>query len=229
MKIIKRICFDLDNTLIPWSDNNYKSIRPVFKNLGLHCDNDTISKFVSALQDYITTCDIFTASGITTHINMNLNINLNDDFISMWSEELAKCIPKKISPAVSLALEELAEKYELYVLTDWFKESQEKRLINSGLIKYFSKVCGIDNIKTKPSFESYNQLLIDVKPQNCVMIGDSLNKDVLGAANHGIFGILYDPQYKNQDYPYAFGNFNELPELIEQIEEMLYIKNKIVC
>lgn len=81
------------------------------------------------------------------------------------------------------------------VLTNWFTKSQKERLKNYEILKYFKEVIGTDLVKNKPNEESFIRACGTYKPEECVMIGDSLEKDVNGALNCGLGAILFD--YKN--------------------------------
>ena len=56
------------------------------------------------------------------------------------------CVPEKADDDVVYTLQYLKQKYDLVVLSNWFKESQEERLKRLGLNKYFSATYMTENI-----------------------------------------------------------------------------------
>lgn len=99
-------------------------------------------------------------------------------------------------------LEYLKEKYELYVLTNWFTESQKIRLKSVGILKYFKSVIGADIVKPKPSIDAFNYIIRNRDSLDFIMIGDNIDNDIKGALNAKINAILfdYDNKYVDKEY-----------------------------
>ena len=162
--MIKRVIFDLDDTLIPWDNNYFKDFIPIMIEYGVIDSKEDILKFVKAINDY-----------------EKFNNRYDDKiFIEYMNEMLNKNILE--------TLEYLKSKYELVVLTNFFEELQIKRLENYGIKNYFVNIIG-GNKYIKPHKQSYLIACGHVNPSECVMIGDNYINDVEGAIQNGLQAI----------------------------------------
>ena len=50
--MIKRVIFDIDNTLIPWKNEYYNEIFEVLKELNTECSNEDFNKIKQAFGEY---------------------------------------------------------------------------------------------------------------------------------------------------------------------------------
>ena len=73
-------------------------------------------------------------------------------------------------------------------LLNWFTEVQKKKLEIVGLLKYFDEVYGGD-IYLKPNPQSYLKAIGDSQPSDCIMVGDTLEVDVIAPSALGIKAI----------------------------------------
>jgi len=99
-------------------------------------------------------------------------------------------------PNAHETLEYLQSKYQLHLISNGFKESQDIKISGSGLDKYFTHVVISELVGVnKPDaaiFEHAVALAGTIKEES-VMIGDSLEADVLGALNYGMDAIYFNP------------------------------------
>ena len=100
--------------------------------------------------------------------------------------------------------------YELVVLTNWFKIPQTNRLKTAMIDKYFKELFGGEDY-IKPNKEAFLTAAGNTKLEECIMIGDSYNIDVMGAYNTGIKPIFMNPKHKE--------NKNKFQE-IEKISDL---------
>lgn len=210
--MIKRLIFDLDNTLIMWNDDYYETLDKTLNYFNINYDEKLKDNLIKAVNDYESKYDIFNFVYMNNLMKEYSNIDLPDSFVSKWTEYLETAIPKDKDLELIDTLEYLSGKYELIVLTNWFTKQQKERLRNYGILKYFKEVIGTDNIKNKPNKDTFIKACNPYDVSECIMIGDSLENDVNGAINVGIRAILFD--YKN--------NYNGE---IENIKNMKELKN----
>ncbi len=208
--MIKKIIFDLDNTIIMWNDTYYKSLNKTFEHLNIDYSEEAITKIKEAVDNYEKEYNTFDKTDMKNMFEEYSKIKLPNNFIDTWIYYLKECYPKKIDKNLVDTLEYLSSKYELVVLTNWFTESQVGRLKNCGLLKYFKEVIGTDNILNKPNKESYLKAIYPNNIKDCVMVGDSIDKDIKGAINLGMNAILCD--YKNK-YNGNLKNIKKIEEL----------------
>jgi putative hydrolase of the HAD superfamily len=79
--------------------------------------------------------------------------------------------------------------YELHLLTNGFEKTQQNKLMYSGLRPFFKEVITSEGSNSlKPSKEIFEFALQKccAKADECIMIGDNVEVDILGAMNAGI-------------------------------------------
>lgn len=208
--MIKRIIFDQDNTIMMWYDHYYDSLNKTFEYLNIEYDEDVVDKLKEAVDNYEKEYSIFDKTSMKVLFEKYLELELPDNFVDTWIHYLKECYPKEIDKELIETLEYLSNKYELVILTNWFTESQEGRLKNAGLLKYFKEVIGTDKVLNKPNKEAYLKASYPYNIDECIMIGDSINTDINGAINVGMDAILFD--HKNS-YDGNLKNVKKLEEL----------------
>ena len=197
--MIKRLIFDIDNTLIMWKDEYYDySLSNTFKELGISFDKSIIKHFDEAVDSYEDFYDTYDKENFIKHLNNNLSIDLPNNFVDVWMKYLSDCYEEPSKEYID-TLEYLSNKYELVILSNWFRESQENRLKNMGIDKYFSKQIYTDTVKNKPYKEAYMEAIKPYNIDECIMIGDSKEKDIKGAESIGMKAILIDDKTKVED------------------------------
>ena len=96
--------------------------------------------------------------------------------------------------AISL-LEELKGKYQLHVITNGFEVVQHHKINNSGLSSYFENIFTAEKVGYKKPHPIIFEHALDqtnAVANNSLMIGDSLEADILGALNIGMQAIHFN-------------------------------------
>jgi putative hydrolase of the HAD superfamily len=190
---IKVIAFDADDTL--WVNE------PYFR--------DTENKFCSLLEDYLPhhtilqelfktemdnlslygygikgfmLCMIETALRIT---NNKLDSSILNHIIELGKEMLEK--PIELLDGVEEVLQQLQGKYKLVVATKGDLLDQERKLKKSGIEHYFHHI----EIMSDKQEADFTKLIkhLDIKPEEFLMLGNSLKSDVmpvLAIGGHGV-------------------------------------------
>ncbi|NLL44791.1 MAG: HAD family hydrolase [Mollicutes bacterium] len=211
--MIKRIIFDLDNTLIPWEEEYWDSLKGAFKRINYSFNDEMINKLSQAVGEYEKYYPIYKKEDLLAFMEKYANIDLPDIFLDYWLEELGYCA--KTSQEIIDTLEYLYQKYDLVVLTNWFTSSQTERLITANILKYFSKVYGADEFLIKPYPESYLMAANGYQLSECLMIGDNLNNDVKGALQLGMKAIYFDLENKYHGNEYqTIKKFSDLKKIL---------------
>ena len=192
-----------------WDDKYYDTLDETLEYFNIKYDESIKSNLIKAVDDYENKFDIFNMDYMKRLMEEYSNIKLPNDFVYRWTLFLEHAIPNKKDNELIEILEYLSKKYELIVLTNWFREEQKNRLKNYEILKYFKDVIGTEKIKNKPNKEAYIESAKPYKTSECIMIGDSLKKDVEGAILYGMDAILYD---YNNEYQ---GNLKKVNKLIE--------------
>ena len=98
-------------------------------------------------------------------------------------------------PGVHDTLGYLAERYNLYILTNGFAEIQIQKINNCGLQPYFSKLFMAEMVgyqKPDRRFFEYAVKSVHAHKHECLMVGDDPETDIRGAYNAGIDQVYFN-------------------------------------
>lgn len=102
-----------------------------------------------------------------------------------------------MEPCTLEVIRTLSDRYSIHLASNGIEKTQTKRI--TAFIPYVNKVYiseSIGVIKPTPAFYSY--MLKDLKcaPKNCLMIGDSITNDIVGAKRAGMATCFFNPKHK---------------------------------
>lgn len=184
--MIKRIIFDIDYTLLK---PNYDK-EPDFLKRYVPSDNEYfIYHMYEILKQYELDFKRYNKKHLLKYINQFSKVKLDESFLESWLEFNTHLEEQDISESEEI-LDYLSMKYEIVALTNWFREIQIKKLLQVDLLKYMKEVYAGDQY-LKPYPESYLMAIGKHKPEECIMIGDNLEVDVIGAIDSGLHAIHY--------------------------------------
>lgn len=211
--MIKRIIFDIDNTLIKWEDKYYARLGQVFNELQMQYSQTDIDNVVNAIDDYEKREIYFNKEAMQKIIEEKMGRKIPNNFVDTMLNYFSNCVPDTISKEIIDTLDYLNNKYELVTLSNWFESTQIIRLKKVGIIKYFKECYACEKIKMKPNCESYKTAIGNYKPEECLMIGDNLVTDIQGALECNLQAILYNPKGINTKYT-NIQSFSKLKEIL---------------
>jgi len=134
-------------------------------------------------------------------------------------------------PDVVLTLLLLMKELKIGVVSDGIQEKQWEKLIYLGLQHFFETVV-INEKKSnqKPSTYGFQKALNDLgidDPTKVIYVGDSLERDIVGANRMGLVSILYSPKKKiNIDKLTGEEKPEYVINRISKITEIVGIKQK---
>lgn len=218
---IKTIAFDADDTL--WVNEPYfqeaeKQFCALLENyLPQHSVSQELFKtemknlhlYGYGVKGFVL-CMIETASRIS---NRTVSLELIDKIIAIGQELLQK--PVELLQGVSETLEQLNGKYRLIVATKGDLLDQERKVRNSGLEGYFHHI----EIMSDKKVSDYQKLLkhLDCKPENFLMLGNSIKSDILPVLDLGGYGghIPYHITWTHEQHEHHLkhNNFVELKSI----------------
>lgn len=193
--MIKKLIFDLDNTLIMWRKEYNIAVQKAFELSNLKYNQEMVERINNLTDSFENDFDnpnrYYEKKVFLEYINQKTNYNLNIDFINNWLKcNIIYSTPDELDKTVYDTLEYLSEKYELVVLTNWFSDAQIGRMEKVGIKKYFSHIYTAEKY-AKPQKEAFLQAVGNNNLNECVMIGDNLNIDILGAKDTGINNLIW--------------------------------------
>ena len=208
--MIKRIIFDLDNTLIEFPKDYNKYYDKVINKYNIDISSKDLYGIIGLYETNGKNI-YYNKDKMLNLINKEFNLNLKIDFIDYFLEIIATLVTP-FNNDIKETLEYLSSKYELVVLTNWFTDCQKQRLKEVDIFKYFNKVYGTDIIPMKPNKECFMSVIGDLKPEECLMIGDNLEVDIKVPYELGM-NVYHLNKYGTSKYPTI--------KKIEELKEML--------
>ena len=208
MRNYKKYIFDLDYTLLipDWSleDDYFRKHIPIDEQEEFFKQKqDILNKYELEFPryDFKTLSDFFKSYGFT----------VSEDVINGWMIHNGETIKDEIADGVIELLEYLkANGKKIVILTSWFSGTQIPRLKRTGLYSYIDKiVAGEDAMK--PDLESFELAIGDSNKEECIMIGDSVKSDKVGAENAGIDCYIIDKEHSLIDLLNTIINDSEKP------------------
>lgn len=190
--MLKRIIFDLDDTLIPWQSKYNLAFAEALKEHQLNLDYSLVSELISTYYNYYSRTTI---NDMIEHIKRVYGAKVDEKFILTWLQKLGKM--SSIDSTLIKTLEYLEKKYELVVLTNWFYESQFKRLQTAQIASYFIDVIGGDDY-LKPNPLSFMMALGNNRSRDCLMVGDNYEIDIKPAQMLGLQTCLISSEKTNK-------------------------------
>ncbi len=212
--MIKKIIFDVDNTLIPWKKEYFEEIKEVLNELKIDYTENDFNQILKALGEYENEHYKFDRKLMIEYINKCTGKQYPIEFMYRCTDKWSECAPEKIELQLIETLEYLKTKYELVVLTDWYADQQAKRLEKAGILKYFTNVYGAEKTNRKPFKDAFIQAIGDNMPEECVMIGDSLERDIKGALNVGCKAINYSQDNNISEEYITISKLEKLREIL---------------
>ncbi len=119
-------------------------------------------------------------------------------------------------PNTNEILAYLKPKYQLHIITNGFVEIQKIKLENSKIAHYFDQLITSEHSgfkKPHPKMFDYAMGLVKALPQDCLMVGDTFQTDILGAQASGVDAVFYNSENRIQEK--TTKPFFEINDLIE--------------
>lgn len=227
-KTYKHIFFDLDHTLWDFERTAEETKRELFINLNLN--EKGIESYDAFREKYVPVNLALWALYREDKIEKDdLNFRRFYDTLCALGvddrklgEAMASGFIEGISatthlfPFAEKTLEYLYKKYPLYVITNGFEEVQFRKLKNSGLDKYFTRIITSEEAGSKkpdPEIFQFALRKTGAPAIESLMIGDDLEVDMAGARQMGIDQLYVNHERKTHDEPVTIEVFS-LDEII---------------
>ena len=188
--MIKKIIFDVDDTLIEWKEKYAQMyLGGALDYFGIPYDTALCKEIEKNVMDYGKQSKKYSRKEVTQYINEHMDIKLPSNYMDVALDIMSNCVPEKLDDSDIETLKYLSSKYELVVLSNWFEIPQTMRLAKLGILKYFTHIYGSDDVIAKPYAGSFKTAMGSCKREECVMVGDSVRADILGALRNGMHAI----------------------------------------
>jgi putative hydrolase of the HAD superfamily len=223
----EHIFFDLDRTLWDFDTNAHETLSELAHKYKLvERGVDSIPQFIEAyieineqmweqyrkgvIDKHTLRYGRFHHTLSTFKIEDNLlSENLGNDYIAI-SPLKTNMFPHTID-----VLNYLYKKYTLHIITNGFEEVQHIKIKNCGIKHYFNQVITSEQAGfKKPDIRVFQYSLhaVNANVTNSLMIGDSLEADIVGARNAGMHQVYFnvDGEQHQEDVTYEIKSLKEL-------------------
>ena len=210
MNNIKHIFFDLDHTLWHFEKNSSLTFDFLLNKYNINVGLQSFLKIYMPIN--FSLWNLYRDDKITKeYLRHNrlkstfekLNINIKPSIIDNISDDYVKHLPDNnflLKDAITV-LDYLFKKYTLHIITNGFTEVQNTKIINSNLKKYFTCIIDSETVGVKKPHSKIFQYAYDVSKatnkNQCLMIGDNYEADVMGAINNGFKAIHLNSNNEN--------------------------------
>ena len=196
--------FDLDDTLVNSTEIAKKNLPTVYAN-NLHLfpgkNVETVNKVASQIYHKliykqhlpIPTADIIVLIEIFKYFHIS---PLPLTKITKLRQQIDQVFIKntRATPNAKIILKKLKNKnYKIGVLTNRSFSQQSQKLIKTKLLQYVDYLATIEMFPAaKPDPRAFQYILtqLKIKPNEAIMVGNSLDEDILGAKSIGMKGVL---------------------------------------
>lgn len=224
----KHLFFDLDHTLWDFDTNAKETLLELYdayslSSLGICSAEKFIDTYTennhNLWRDYhnglISKEQLRSTRFRKTFADLSVDEQLIPD--SFEEEYVTRCPTKtNLFPGTHETLAYLSRKYTLHVITNGFSESSDMKLRNTDLYPYFTNVFISEVVGfNKPDIALFRHALETAQTTHSesIMIGDSLEADIIGAKNAGMDQVFFNPNRQQHDVITTY-EIHELPELI---------------
>lgn len=198
----KHLFFDLDHTLWDFEANSRQTLSELYENAQLK--ERGVDDFDLFHRQYLVHNDKLWDRYRNGYIKVDelrwkrmwlslLDFKIADEPLARkMGNDFLELLPtrKLLFPYTIEILDYLTRKdYQLHLITNGFEKTQHSKLQNSGLDKYFIHVItseGSNSLKPHKEIFDYAFQKTGASSQESIMIGDTIDVDVLGALNAGI-------------------------------------------
>jgi HAD superfamily hydrolase (TIGR01509 family) len=213
--MIKVLLFDFWGTLV---ENGVWSPTKQVKNI-LQIDLP-FSDYVTRMEKAMMTSKFFELKDAFQSVGDEFKVKVSpkqlDLLIGMWNTSWMLARPYK---EVKEMLEQLQGKYTLALVSNTDCFSEKRVLEKFDLLKYFNHAFfshEMGCLKTDPQFFEMVTTELKVSPEECLVIGDSLQSDVLAAQQANIKAIFIDRKNVREFSP-KISSLTELEEAITKL------------
>jgi len=145
----------------------------------------------------------------------------DNDLAHQLSDAYLELLPTRaiLMPSAKELLEHCKGRYSMHLITNGFEATQRLKLQHAGIEEYFVEIITSEksnSMKPHPEIFQFALQAAGAECPDCLMIGDAIDIDVLGAINVGMDCVYYNPQRKphSRKPTYEVAHLEELTKLL---------------
>lgn len=226
----KNLLLDLDDTILDFHKAEGIALRKTLQHFGIEPTDAVCARYSAINKMYwerlerkeITRPQVLTGRFATLFEELGVNAD-PEECCETYIVNLS--IGHYFLPGALEALEELSKKYTLYMASNGNSRVQAGRLKSANISHFFADMFVSEDMGAdKPSkayFEKCFARMGNFKPEETMMVGDSLTSDIRGGKNMGIATCWVNPNSKTcpEDLQpdYQIESLAQLPALLESL------------
>lgn len=230
-KPYKHLFFDLDHTLWDFEKNSENTLLQLYNEYGL------AKRGISESQDFFAAYRIHNdklwerfRNGYIKREELRwkrvwltlLDFKISDsELTEAMSNRYLELLPSQtaLMPHAKEVLEYCHIRYTLHLITNGFEATQWQKLQYSGIDHFFSEMITSEkssSVKPQRAIFDFALAKIGAEISQCLMIGDAIDIDILGALNAGWDSVYYNPEglAHNRTPTYEIKDLGELIRLL---------------
>lgn len=228
--MIKVILWDIDGTLLDFIKAEYVAIKKCFEVFQLgECTDEMISRYSKINRGYwerlerkeITKPEVLVGRFRDFFSGENIDTNCAEEFNKEYQIRLGDTICF-CDDSYEL-IKSFKDRVKQYAVTNGTKIAQDKKLVKSGLINLFDDIFISEEVGyEKPDIRFFEHVWAKIgayKPDEVMIVGDSLTSDIQGGNNAGIVCCWYNPKRANNNsclkIDYEITNLNQILEIVK--------------
>lgn len=209
MKKYQHIFFDLDHTLWDFDRNAEVCLFAIYEQQ--HLERKGVPSFTDFLEKFTKINRSFWAkleAKEITHEELrqqrfgkvlealgcgydaSLSEQINDQFLDMLPSQ------SHLIEGATEILHYLKPNYQLHILSNGFYEIQFQKMKSATIHTFFDAIVTVETANArKPDKEIFHSAIqkVNARLEQCIMIGDTFEADIIGAANAGMDSVHFLP------------------------------------
>lgn len=227
---INTLFFDLDHTLWDFEKNSALTFELLFEQYKVDIEIDQFMKVYRPInraywkkyRDGVIDKEYLRYNRVRetfTALNYDFNETLVVDIVEGYIRYLTTF--KHMFPHVSEVILRISTRFDLYIVTNGFKEVQHKKIAKTPIENCFKGIINADEVgykKPNPIIFNHALEIANRRPEQVLMVGDDLEADILGALNCGLHAMHFDPmkEFKHKKCP-IFKCFSDFEEQLDSL------------
>ena len=228
--MIQFVFLDLDDTILDFRRAERESISKTLSAFGIEPSEKTVARYSeinASLWKKLERGEIAREVLLTERFRVLLReLGSSESFHDMrivYENSLAESF--FMIPGADELLSSLYGRYRLFIASNGISRVQRKRILGSGISKYFEDVFISEELGyEKPSklfFDTAFKTIKGFRKEHAIILGDSLSSDIKGGINAGIKTCLFNPEKRKNESDirpsFEIRRLSEFDTLLENI------------
>lgn len=227
--MIKTILWDIDGTILDFIRAEHAAIKKCFETFQLgECTDEMIARYSKINKAYWERLERKEITKPEVLVGRFRDFFAGENIITDCAKEFNKEYQVRLGDTICFCdnsyelLKSLKGRIKQYAVTNGTKIAQDKKLVKSGLIDIFDDIFISEEVGyEKPDVRFFEHVWAKIgayKPDEVMIVGDSLTSDMQGGNNAGIVCCWYNPKKvpntMNLKIDYEIADLNEIKTLI---------------